>query len=611
LKTGQALLGVGVGLTVNGSTLVAAGSTPLIGNTVTLNTSTTARGFNLSTDANTGMNDPGGAITGVTVNTVSVTTVAGTGVNFSDIAGTLSFTGLATGGGAGATLTGSNGSATFTFTGVSVSSGANTGFNATGGGTLTITGAANTITSSTGTALNVTNTTIGAGGLTFRSIASNGAASGVVLSSTGAGTFTITGNGALNCKTTPANCDGGTIQSSTGPGMNFTSTGVISLTNVNVTSGGDDGIRGSTVPGFTLVTSRVTNNGNAVTERGIEMTNLTGTGAITNSTITGNAEDNFWIQNGSGTLSAFNVTGSTFSNTSTSVGNDGIHFEGIGTAHMTISVTGSTFDHNRGDHFQVTTDAGNTGVVMNATFNNNTLTADRGTTYGGTDLGGSITINTGGAADVTYDIESNNITGAVSSGISINSTNTSVLHGTLNANIIGTAGTIDSGSSQGDGFSIFANQSSAIRALITGNTIKQYSNLAGINIQQRSGSATVQAVLNNNTISNGGTFAAEAIFVSSGTVSGDSGTMCLDIGGAGALANSIAGAGANGSSDFRVRQRFNTTVRLPGYGGTNQDTAAVVAFIQGRNTGSETGQATVPAPFTGGGFVGGAACTAP
>src|SRR5207248_1884434 len=97
-----------------------------------------------------------------------------------------------------------------------------------------------------------------------------------------------------------------------------------------------------------------------------------------------------------------------------------------------------------------------------------------------------------------------------------------------------------------------------------------------------------------------------------------SGTMCLDLGGAGVLANSFAGAGANGSTDFRVRQRMATTVRLSGYGGTNTDTAAVVAFIQGRNSGSETGNATVNtstspetgAPF-GGGFIGGAACAGP
>ena len=527
--------------------------------------------------------------------------------------GTVAFNGAVSGTGQGISLTTNTGS-TINFTGgISLSTGSNAAFTATGGGTISATqnntSIVNTLTTTSGTALNVANTTIGAAGLTFRSISSNGAASGIILNTTAAGTLTITGNGG-SC-TSAGTCTGGAIQASTGPGMTLTSTAAVSFANVDVENGGDDGIRGSTVGGFTLTNSRVMNNGNAVTERGIEILNLTGTGGISNSTISGNAEDNLYIQNTSGTLSSFNVTGSTFSNTSTSVGNDGIHFEGQGTAHMTISVTGSTFSHNRGDHFQVVTDAIAAGVVMNATFSDNTLTGDRGTTYGGTDLGACITINPGGAADVTYDIQNNNITGAVSSAISINSSNTSVLHGTINNNTIGTVGTLDSGSSQGDGFSIFANNSSAIRALITNNSIRQYSNLAGINIQQRSGSATVQAVVTGNTISNGGTFAAQGIFVSSGTTSGDSGTMCLDIGGAGVLANSFAGSGANGADDFRVRQRFNTTVRLPGYGGTNQDTAAVVAFIQGRNTGGPSGTATVPAPFTGGGFIGGAACTAP
>jgi hypothetical protein len=251
---------------------------------------------------------------------------------------------------------------------------------------------------------------------------------------------------------------------------------------------------------------------------------------------------------------------------------------------------------------------------MNVTFGGNTLTGDRGTTFGGTDLGAGITINTGGTANVAYDIQNNTITGAVSSAIAINASNSSVLHGTLNGNSVGTVGTLDSGSSQGDGVSIFANNASQIRAVVSNNVIRQYANLAGINIQQRDGSATVQAAVRGNTIANGGTFAAQGIFVSAGTVAGDDGTMCVDIGGAGALANSFAGAGVNGATDFRMRQRFFTTVAMPGYLGGNQDVGAVVAFISGRNTSSPSGSATVPAPFTGGGFVntlGGVPCTAP
>ena len=79
----------------------------------------------------------------------------------------------------------------------------NPGFTATGGGTVSATQnnttIVNTITTTTGTALNVANTTIGASGLTFRSISAgtgvSGPAKGIILNVTGAGAFTVTGTG--------------------------------------------------------------------------------------------------------------------------------------------------------------------------------------------------------------------------------------------------------------------------------------------------------------------------------------------------------------------------------------------------------------------------------
>jgi hypothetical protein len=556
--------------------------------------------------------------------TITQNTAGQKAVDISGITGgTVGFSGLITSnGGAGVSAAGTGG--TLSFTGGMTLNGTGSTFAATGSGmTVNVTGT-NTVGGTTavtsGIAVNIT-CTIGGSGVTFQKISSTGATSGIVLSNTGSGNFTVTGN-AGTCNSA-ANCTGGAIQSSTGPGINLTSvTGAVSLSFVDVESGADDGIRGNVVGatgsgGFTLANCRIVNNGNATTERGIELTNVRGNGGISNSTVTGNAEDNLWIQNSSGTLASFNVTGSTFSNTSTTVGNDGIHLEGIGTAAMTASITGSTFNHNRGDHFQVTTDAVSSATI-NATFSNNTLTGDRGTTYGGSDLGGSITINPGGTANVTVTLSTNNITGATSSAITLDSSNSSQIHATVTSNIIGTAGTVDSGSSQGDGISVFAINSSTLHAVIQGNTIRQYSNANGIDIKQTSGSASIHANVYGNTIGNPGTFAAQGIFVAAGASSGDSGTMCLDIGGAGALANSFAGTGAGGTTDFRVRQRMATTIRLPGYGGTNTDTAAVIAFISGRNTGSPSGAANTNvspggpdgSPF-GGGFIGGAGCTAP
>jgi hypothetical protein len=124
-------------------------------------------------------------------------------------------------------------------------------------------------------------------------------------------------------------------------------------------------------------------------------------------------------------------------------------------------------------------------------------------------------------------------------------------------------------------------------------------------------------------VSNPGGFALNGIFAQAGASStgngggADAGTLCAGIGGAGALANSILGSGTGGAdptaTDFRLRQRFSTTVKLPGYGGAAGDTAAVIAFVEANNSGNgtPTGSATVNFPTGGGGFIGGSACPTP
>jgi hypothetical protein len=138
-------------------------------------------------------------------------------------------------------------------------------------------------------------------------------------------------------------------------------------------------------------------------------------------------------------------------------------------------------------------------------------------------------------------------------------------------------------------------QSGAFNATVTGNTIDTPGNDVG-----------TQAIPKN------------GIHLNGGTVPGDTYAICTQIGGAGALANSIATSGKDaipatglGDIDFRLRQRQSTTVRLPGYGGAATDTAAVVAFVAGNNggNGAPAGLASTQSP--GGGFVGGAACTSP
>lgn len=576
LKTGQSLIGQGVALVVNGSTLVAAGGTPLIGGTVTLNTNTTARGFNLSTGGNTGMNDPGGAITGVTVNTVGVTTTTGTGVNLSDIAGTLSFTGLTTNGGAGATLTGSNSSATFTFSGVSVSSGANTAFNATGGGTVTVTGSGNTLTSTTGTALNIANTTIGAAGMTFQSISSNGALIPISLSST-SGNLTVTGDG-----TGHANGSGGTLANSglggtntlgQGPIFALTATGTITLKSMNI--------------------------------------------SLNTAAFNGALFDN----NAGGTL-AVNITGCTFTGVSGSVNqNKGLlQFEGGGASNVTANVQNSFFFNNRTYGF-VATAAGTS--IMNATLNQSGFGTDVNTGAPVNQPGTTITnappfsvlISNGSAAQVHYNITNNTFWGArVADGalyaVTISGASTTgSLNGFFTGNKIGKTGTVGSGClGNCAGLGLLPGTGGTFNATVGNNDIRQVGSF-GINFVNTTTGSNVDMIghFTNNTLaendntSGAPAAAMQAIHVAPGNSGGAAVNSCAEITG-----NNISG---NWQSVAFIRiSTSNTTgtLVLPGLSPTTgASTAQIDAFVAGNNT--LTGGSV--SSTIGGPINGGAACT--
>ncbi|HEX8246311.1 MAG TPA: hypothetical protein VF541_22600, partial [Longimicrobium sp.] len=175
----------------------------------------------------------------------------------------------------------------------------------------------------------------------------------------------------------------------------------------------------------------------------------------------------------------------------------------------------------------------------------------------------------------------------------------------------------NSGSGAGSGVTVNSVGGGSHTTVVTGNQIRQYNNhgvLLQIGDNTLGGDGTLNATVTGNVIAEPGTvlIAKNGVHLNAGLVTGDNPQVCLDLGGAGALANAITGSGSGGAAgtDFRLRQRFLTTVRLPGYAGANGDAAAVTAFEQARNGGTPTGlaQHTVP---TGGGFVGGAGCPQP
>jgi large repetitive protein len=209
------------------------------------------------------------------------------------------------------------------------------GFTATGGGTVTATGAGSTLSSAGAGALVIDdNTTIGAAGLTFQSVSSTGSYSdGIDLDDTGSsGGLTVTGTGAPG--------SGGTIQTSQEAGIQLTSTDAPSLTDMVIQGNISGGISGFPVNGLTLNDCTVSQNG-----------------------------------------------------TKANYG-DGLYIDAAGTADLTVSVTGSTFTDNYGGAFHLGTydyPAGTDSV----TFTDNTVNGTAAGTAGG-DVGitanGNVTV---------------------------------------------------------------------------------------------------------------------------------------------------------------------------------------------------------------------------
>src|SRR5205085_995866 len=451
--------------------------------------------------------------------------------------------------------------------------------------------------------------------VSLTSITSDGGSNnGLSLVNTG-GSFFVTGSGGTCQNGNTAGCTGGTLANKSGADASTTqgvgvflnnATGV-SLTRVFLHDCQNFGILGNAVSGFTLDTS-VINGANGTNtapvqpagfavsidgEASIGFSQLTGSDSITNTFVSGGVNDNIAVLNNSGTLNFLNMTGDTIRDNNSATGNDGLHVEALATATMTVKVgsvgNGNTFAANRGDHIEFTTQ--NTTATGTIVFIGNTMTG--GHPNG---LGQGITVQ--GIGTTNYNVSNNSVNGSI--GVAINCTmltgGSQTFSGTIANNTVGTTGVAGSGSLQGFDVVVELNGLGTHNATVSGNTLRQWSGANAINITKRNAtgaSGTLNVTVTGNTLAEpNGVGPINGLLVNSGTATNDAGTTCADIGGAGALGNTMAGSGANGGTDFRVRQRFLTTVRLPGYGGAATDNAAVVAFIQARNTGSETGSAT-------------------
>jgi VCBS repeat-containing protein len=570
------------------------GTRPALAGTVTLATDAALRGVAISTGAATGLTDPAGATNGVAVAETSVATTTGTAVLLDGIGGTIVVDSVGHSGGSGAGIAVQANAAALAFSNVTISSGSAPAFSVTGAtGTVATTGT-NTLTTTTGTALRVSGgTEIGGPGLTFRSVSSNGAANGIVLSNTGpSGGLTVTGNGGA-CAAVADACSGGTIQSSTGDGISLTSTQHVSLTRVKVVDNLGNGVRGASVTDFQIADSVVDNNGDdaATDEAGLHLTNLAGTAGIVRTPVAHSPEDNARIVNTSGTLSQLNVTDSIFRDTDTvSPGNNGLLLQADG-GSINADVLGSSFLRNRANGLQAVT---NLTGTMTVEVNDSGTAAS---VFDDNNIGVNLAHNSSGS--FTYDVRNTTVdglnvpagTGGSASPINVNlaAAATSTMTGTLLGNTL-----TNSNSTTGPGIRITSNGTATLTTLVTGNNVSQVAN-RGIEIIARDGSSRINATVTNNVVNLNHALAGDAIRLDAGAVSTDTTTVCADMFG------NTATTSAVGLFGIRVRQRFaGTHFLLEGYAGSATDDAAVQAFLAGQNNAATTSADHAGAGFTSG-----------
>ena len=534
-------------------------------------------------------NNSGGAQQ-VFSNTVSVTNSSGTAVNVaSNPTGSTSFTSLQINNSAsnqpGLVASGNSGVHTLNVTTGSVNAGSNT-------------------------AISLANTNLG---INLVRVDSAGASANAGINvNTTSGFLRIVGDGGG-----ANNGSGGTIANKTVSGAVINNASNIQLDYMNIDDNDGNGVNVTGVNGFMMHRSNIRRNATPgdSNEAGLLLTNLTGSAlagsnptALSNVVVFGTGEDNVRIRNTTGTLARLMISNSTFGDGTTTNNDDGIDLEASGTAVANITVAGSTFVANRGDHFNTTTLSGG---QIDVVFTGNVLSGGNPSP-----LGQGVTIASGANATTTYEVSGNMINGAVIQAINVNKGDllSGTMSGTISGNMIGTVGVPGSGSSTGIGIQVIHNGAGTHTAAVTNNQIREWVNGPGIRILARDGGATggtLNATVTGNTLSNPGTF-GYSLLVQSGAAAGDAHTLCADIGGAGALANNFVDNPGAFDGTVTLFQRFATSMNLENYAGGATSDPNLTSYLQGRNNGI-VGVQTGDAPYFTGGVtgVGGGTCPTP
>ncbi len=491
----------------------------------------------------------------------AITTTAGRSVSIANrTGGTVTFSqAISDSGNNGGILLSSNTGATINFNGgLSLNIAGNNAFVASGGGTVTATqnntSIVNTITAAGATGLIINGTTIGANGLTFRSISAGTSASsagdGILLAGTGvSGGLTVTGNGTAGSGGTIQHKTGANLDTANGNGIYLSNTANVSLSRMQLNDFDNFAIRGFGVTGFTMSNCVINGaNGNSTANLGgtqelgegsvyfgnagvNNSDGLNGTVTISNCSISGGAARNLSIVDTSSAAGEMHatVTGCTFGLTQNlSGGNQSLAVEARNAGTVShVTVTSSTFAGSMSDAMNFT---GQTGTTMHVIVGGATLALGNTitNTHPGNILGGgSLNFSTQGI--MFFDARNNTMSGADGSAVTFfKASGGTQLEGTFDSNTIGTSGVAGSGSKSGNAIYVSSGGAGAIKLAITNNTVQRYNGNGGIYADNTGGSYSVDMTVTGNTFRQAGTNVFAGLAVTNGSPSsGDTTNVVL------------------------------------------------------------------------------------
>ena len=304
---------------------------------------------------------------------------------------------------------------------MTLTTGANAAFTATGGGTVNVcdenpcnpaaTGTlVNTLTTTTGTALNVANTTIGASGLDVpQHLGQRRGQRDRAQQHRLSGGLTVSGDGSQTTGLFDRDGSGGTITNTTGHAVALTNASNVTLRQMNITNTATnaDGINSSGGSNFTLLAALIDSPGG----HGINLTNIGGANTINQNTVIEDfntlTKSGIEIRNTNTNFTSITIGTNTAVDDDTKIrnsvtGSDGILFVAMGATTGAVTVQNMEFAGLDQDAVQISNDG--SGVITSVIRSSNFHDADNTVIGGIADGNNTVFLSQSGSGDHNFTI---------------------------------------------------------------------------------------------------------------------------------------------------------------------------------------------------------------